>query len=285
MSTFARLGPLTYLDFEQGLGSLKRLWIGLFTFLGRLSYEAADEILTLCPGNRQLQIELGACPEKIRVVPNGVDSGAYAPVYEARQERRRQGVGRPTAGFVGRLVPIKDIKTWLRAARLVANQLPEVEFLLAGPTSEDPDYFAECQELTRMLGLEGQVQFLGRRDIAGVLPLMDALALTSLSEGMPLAVLEAFAAGVPVVATEVGACRDLIFGQSDPDRQLGPAGFLTRTISPAETAAAIRRLLVDRALNRQLGDTGRRRVAAFYRRHDLFATYRDLYRKYGGHRL
>lgn len=274
-----------HFSYEQGLGQLKRLWIGLFTFLGLLSYEAADSILTLYPGHRRLQTELGARPEKIRVVPNGVDPDEYAAAYDARQERRRHGGGPPIAGFIGRIVPIKDIKTLLRAARLLVNQLPEVEFLLAGPTTEDPDYFAECQELTRRLGLEGRVRFLGMRQIADVLPLMDALVLTSLSEGMPLVILEAFAAGVPVVATEVGACRDLIFGESDPDKRLGQAGFITRTLAPVETAQAMCRLLGDRALNRQLGDTGRQRVATFYRRAAVFDAYRALYTEYGGHRV
>jgi glycosyltransferase involved in cell wall biosynthesis len=103
------------------------------------------------------------------------------------------------------------------------------------------------------------------------------LVLTSFSEGQPLVILEANAAGVPVIASDVGACRELLEGRSEPDRKLGPSGIVTRLAAPEETAAAITRLARDPRLRRRMGASGRRRVAAFYRKCATVSAYRALY--------
>ena len=94
-------------------------------------------------------------------------------------------------------------------------------------------------------------------------------------------ILEAHARGVPVIATDVGACRELIEGREAADREIGPSGFVTRVAAPKETAAALVKLARDPRLRRRLGAAGWRRVAAYYQRRGMLAAYRALYASMG----
>jgi glycosyltransferase involved in cell wall biosynthesis len=127
------------------------------------------------------------------------------------------------------------------------------------------------------LGLGSVIRFEDTLPIERIYPELDIVALTSFSEGQPLVILEANAAGIPVVASDVGACRELLEGQSEVDRRIGPSGIVTRLAAPEETAAAIARLARDPELRRRMGAAGRRRVATFYRKSDTVSSYRALY--------
>lgn len=260
----------------QGLGYLKELWTRCFGFMGRAAYEAADAITTLYDGNRRMQIEHGAPPEKIQVIPNGIDVEELGKLAAARASAS----ARPTVGFVGRLVPIKDVKTLIRATKIAVAAIPDLEVLIAGPTDEDPAYTRECMDLVASLELGGHVRFLGKQDVARVYPRIDVLALSSISEALPLVILEAQAAGVPVVATDVGACRELLGGRGREDRALGPSGLLVAIADPEEMAGALVRLLRDPALRARLAAAGGARVGRYYRQSDIIERYRALYRRH-----
>jgi len=146
-----------------------------------------------------------------------------------------------------------------------------------GPDDEDPAYARRCRRLVTRLGLERTIRFEHTLPIERIYPEIDILVLTSFSEGQPLVILEASAAGIPVVASDVGACRELLEGHSDIDRRMGPSGIVTRLAAPEETAAAIARLARDPELRRLMGATGQRRVAMCYRKSATVATYRTLY--------
>ena len=178
-------------------------------------------------------------------------------------------------GFVGRLVPIKDLITLVRACSL-ATKVVELNVSFFGPIDEDPRYARRCRRLVAKLGLERTIRFVEARPIEHIYPEIDVLVLTSFSEGQPLAILEANAAGIPVVATDVGACRELLEGRSDADRRIGPSGIVTRLAAPEETAAAIVRLARDPELRRVMGAAGQRRVTTFYRKSATVSSYRAL---------
>ena len=107
---------------------------------------------------------------------------------------------------------------------MLCRDNPEVEALIMGPEDEDPAYAAECRQLAADLGLNGNLRFTGRVRLDDYLPRIDAIVLTSISEAQPLTVLEAGAAGIPSVVTDVGACRELILGRADEEPRLGPGG-------------------------------------------------------------
>ena len=190
----------------------------------------------------------------------------------------RPAIPPPVLGLVGRVVPIKDIKTFVRAMRTVVAEIPEAEGWIVGPDDEDPRYADECRALARSLGLERAVRFLGFRPAEEVLPQLGLGVLTSISEALPLFVLESFAAGVPVVATDVGSCRALVEGGDAADRARGVAGAIAPFAAPEALARAAVELLRDPARWRRAAAAGVARVEALYTRDQMFTEYRALYR-------
>jgi glycosyltransferase involved in cell wall biosynthesis len=264
-----RQAPLTL---RAGPGFFKELWSRLFYRLARLTYAYADLIVTIFEGNRAAQIEDGADPARTLVVPNGVNLADFGDVVPGPR-----APGAFTVGFVGRIVPIKDVKTFLRAFRIVAEALPGARARLVGPDDEDEEYAGECRALAATLGIADRVEFTGRAEVREHYPDLDVVVLTSLSEGLPLVMLEAYAAGLPVVASDVGACRELVLGRDAEDRALGPAGLVTGIADPAATADAILTLARDPGLRGEMGEAGRARVRRSYDEADLVRSYRGIY--------
>ena len=262
---------------RPGTNPLKEMWINFFVTLGKATYDACDEIITLFGGNVDLQHSLGANPEITGVIPNGVAIDNYAKM---REDRDPEGSRALRVGFVGRVVPIKDVKCLVRACGMVHRAMPDVEFWLAGPTDEDEAYFAECQQLTRMLGIEEKLTFMGMQNVKDVYPKIDVMVLTSISEGQPLTILEAACAGVPSVATDVGACSELLNGRTDEDKALGPGGLVTGVGAPDQTAEAILNILRDGDLRRRMAESGIARTEQFYRQSQVLDRYRKVYRRH-----
>jgi glycosyltransferase involved in cell wall biosynthesis len=255
---------------------LKTWWTRMFQFMSRFTYNMADCIISITQSNQQYQLRDGADPDKLRLIPNGINTSRLSALHRKPAGDRSAF----TIGFVGRVVPIKDVKTFIQAVKIISMAIPEVSALILGPTDEDEDYFRECQELVTLLELTDIVKFSGQCNVLEYYPQIDVLALTSLSEGQPLVILEANCAGIPVVASDVGACRDLLEGVTPEDRRLGPSGLLTLPASPQQTAEAVIRLWKDESQREQMAHAGRERVSRFYREEDVYAAYRDLYQNY-----
>ena len=250
-------------------------WARQFEALARICYRYADAAYTLFGGNVTLQRRDGLPPEKANVVPNGIDLTRFGA---AAQKRRERPADHPfTIGFVGRVCPIKDIKTFVYAMRLVADQAPDVDVRLMGPWDEDPEYAEQCRALVSSLELDDVLAFEGRVNVAEELSSLDVLVLTSISEAQPLVILEAGAAGVPIVATDVGSCRELLLGRDAEDRAFGQGGFVTPIATPSATAEAVLRFVRDRALADTFGENLRKRVFANYAQSDMVAAYREIY--------
>lgn len=261
---------------QPGANPLKEMWLNFFVTLGQLTYAACDEIITLFGGNAELQKQLGAEAKRVRVIPNGVETQVFAPL---RARRRSYADRPPRVGFVGRVVPIKDVKTLLKAFGVAQRHMSELELWVVGPTDEEPSYFAECEELARRLGLQ-RFRFLGMQDVKEIYPQIDLLVLTSISEGQPLTILEAACAGVPTVATDVGACRELLEGRTVDDQALGSSGRVTRVGMPQDTAEAIVEIMSDHALREQMMAAGIQRVERYYRQEQVIRRYNDIYEQY-----
>ncbi|MGH7349685.1 MAG: GT4 family glycosyltransferase PelF, partial [Candidatus Rokuibacteriota bacterium] len=264
-----RQAPMTLV---AGPGFFKELWTRLFERLSRITYAHADRIVTIFEGNRQAQIRDGADPAKTLVVPNGLDVEPLAAL-----PRVAAAPGEFRVGFVGRVVPIKDVKTFIRAFKIVSEALPGASAVIAGPGDEDLEYLAECRTLAATLGVTERVEFTGRVDVKEIYPRIDALVLTSISEGLPLVILEAAAAGIPVVSTDVGACRELLEGRLPADRALGASGLVTGLADPGATAQAVLSLARDAGLREEMGRAARARVRAHYQETGLIRSYREIY--------
>lgn len=265
----------TGLQIEKPARDLKDMWVDTFISYSHASYEAASRILTLYCGNQQYQVEDGAQPEKLGVIPNGIDFERYSAAALNR------GAHPPTVALIGRVVPIKDVKTYIRAIAIVRDAVPDVQALLLGPTDEDPRYFAECQNLVHHLGLQNYFTFAGPVQVADYLGRLDAVVLTSISEAQPLVILEAGAAGVPSVVTDVGACREMIYGDRREKELLGAGGEVTPLANPTATAHALVRLLTDPAHWDRSSRAIRERVRKYYDKPALDCAYRELYEHWG----
>ena len=250
----------------------RALWIRFFEWLGRTCYQAADPIIALYEANRQRQIQDGADAARTRLIPNGVDLARFRPLRSQRPARVP-----PVLCLIGRVVPIKDVKTFIRAMRRVVNVLPEAEGWIAGPEDEDPGYAEECRNLVESLGLAGKVRFLGFQKVDALLPRVGLTILSSISEALPLVILEGFAAGVPTVATDVGSCRQLVEGLAGEDRALGTAGAIVGIADPLALADAAVALLTDEARWRAASAAAIARVERFYTDEMMFAAYREVY--------
>ena len=257
------------------IGYLRQLWIRFFESLGRMCYEASDDIVSLYEANRLRQIADGAPAARTQSVPNGID----LPRLSALRALRAPGDPPPVLCLLGRVVPIKDVKTFIRALRVVVNRMPQVEGWIAGPEDEDPEYAEECRALAGSLGIAHKVKFLGFQKIDALLPKVGLLVLSSISEALPLVVLEGYAAGVPSVATDVGSCRQLIYGLEGEDAALGASGRVVGIADPTALAAAAIELLSDPAAWKAAQAAGIARVERYYTQDRMFDSYRALYRK------
>jgi glycosyltransferase involved in cell wall biosynthesis len=259
-------------DGPDGTGFARRMWMRLFEGLGRITYASADTVIALFEGSRQRQIRDGAIAERTRIIPNGVDLMRFRQLRAKRPPRAP-----PTLGFIGRVVPIKDVKAFVRAVKAASAVRPDLEGWIVGPTGEDPAYAAECLQLAAALGLENRLKFIGFRKPEDVLPDIGVLVLTSISEGLPLVVPEAFASGVPVITTDVGACRELVEGRTAEDRALGSAGAVVPIADPDAVARAALELLQDEDRYRAAQRAAVQRVERYYSEELVFGAYRQIY--------
>jgi glycosyltransferase involved in cell wall biosynthesis len=212
----------------------------------RRIYRRAQHIIAVSSAIRQRLIERDAVPqERITVIHNAVIPAPDAPP-SALPDDLREG---PLVGVVARLQPEKGVADFLKAAARVSAAFPEARFLVAGDGPLREELFA----LAEHLGVGERVRFLGyRADARALIGLLDVLVVPSLTEGAPLIVLEAMAAGIPVVASAVGGIPDQI--RHDKEGLLVPAG------DPAALGDALLELLQDPARARSLGEAGRLRA-------------------------
>ncbi len=250
----------------------RQLWIKFFEALGRAAYDASDSITALYETNRLRQVADGADEKKTQSIPNGIDIAAYKPLRALRP-----ATPPPVMCLIGRVVPIKDVKTFVRAMRTVVNRMPEAEAWIAGPEDEDPSYAKECHSLVEGLGLQDKVKFLGFQKLTDVLPKIGLVVLSSISEALPLVILEGYAAGVPTVSTDVGSCRQIIYGNGPEDEALGPSGRVVGIADPQALATAALELLTDADAWNAAAQAGIQRVERYYSLEMMIGLYRKVY--------
>lgn len=260
---------------KKNLSYFKEWWKKIFHFFSKVSYDRADVITTLYNGNKLKQINYGAEEEKIEIIPNGIRLEDYSEIARAKKTNEK-----PAVALIGRVVPIKDIKTFIKSIAFVKNQVEDFVVYIMGPTDEDEDYYEDCKRLVALLNLEKYIIFTGRVDIKEYFLKVDLLVLSSISEGQPMVILEGYAAKIPTVATDVGGCSELINGSTKKDQELGPGGLVVPFGKPEELGKAISRLLNNHDERKQMGENGFLRVKEYYQENMTVTNYMNVYNRY-----
>lgn len=217
---------------------------------------------------------VGAAPYNLVTVYNGIDPKRYGPSEEETQKgpnvRTQLGIANTASvvGTVGSLYPVKGHTNLLKAAAQVVKVFPGIVFLIIGKGG----LLSQLQDEAAQLKIESSIRFLGfRDDIPELLQAMDIFVLPSLSEGVPLSLLEAMAAGKPVVATHVGGNPEVVVDEE--------TGFLVQPNDPGNLASRIIVLLKDKPLALKLGVNGQQRLRENFSLERMVNAYRDLYQE------
>ncbi|MCT4596069.1 MAG: GT4 family glycosyltransferase PelF [Anaeromicrobium sp.] len=251
-------------------GYFKDMWIKFFYNLSHCAYNKANRVISLSEKNKHMQVEIGCPMEKIHVIPNGIDVSKFSHIPGKDTNHKHINIG-----AVLRLVPIKDVKTMIRAFYMVKEEIKNAKFYIMGPTDEDKEYYKECVNLVKNLNLEDLI-FTGRINIKEYLGKMDILVLSSISESQPLAILEGFACRKPFVSTDVGSCKELIYGED----HYGQAGFVVPLMNYERLSKEIIKLCKNKDLRLRMGTNGYDRVVNLYTFHKFIKEYKDLYNSF-----
>lgn len=253
---------------QPGITKRSTLWSA--RLCAQLSHVLPARIVCCAEAARTAHSAQGYDFAKMLVIPNGFDLAAFRPNPEARLSVRQElglGAGARLIGLVARFNPVKDHRTFLRAARLLREQAPDVHFLLCGE-----EVTPSNTRLMAWLAEDGLVDcchLLGQRtDIPRIQASLDIASLSSVGEGLPLVIGEAMACGVPCVVTDVGDAGLIVGGTG----RVVPAG------DPAALAAGWRALLDMGVSGRNhLGQLARHRIATHFELSVTAARYAALY--------
>jgi sugar transferase (PEP-CTERM/EpsH1 system associated) len=221
-----------------------------------------------------LRESVGIAPAKVVCIPNGIDIERYAGAAGSRELRSLLGAFAPPGTLavinVGRLDPVKDQAGLIAAFKLLCDSSPATAARLRLVIVGEGACRNDLETQIARLRLHGQVRLLGdRKDVPEILAECDVFALSSVAEGIPLTLLEAMAAGLPIVATRVGGVGEVVVD--------GVTGTLVEPSNPAALAHALRGYVEDESRRGQRGDAGRQRVEQRFSLPAMLAGYTSLY--------
>lgn len=240
-----------------------------YSTMERIASHWCDRVITVSEFHRNWALELGMCsPDKIVAIPNGIaDPGRHSNVDFVQLRRQLQ---KRNGDFlilcVGRLAPDKGLEYLIEAAAAMPQMERRLQIVIAGdgPAREQLERFAA------KLGVIDRVSFIGfREDVADLLAACDLVVLPSVREGLSIALLEAMAAGKPIVATSIGSQREVALHAE--------VGLFVRPADAISLAEAILRLAADQTLMTRLGNNARAIYESFYTEDRMLRSYRRLY--------
>ncbi|MFQ5851941.1 MAG: glycosyltransferase family 4 protein [Candidatus Binatia bacterium] len=270
MSTMAaaaltRIPCVCTLRVTRGLTRRERVWVPF-----------VRHFIAVSESTRQAYVRSGIPEHRIQKILDGIDLERFSPTRHQPRDGMPEGISsapnRLTVGLVSRLIPVKGIEEFLRAARHVVDRFPAVQFLIVGgDTTPDGRYDQLLKALTSELRLTDHVMFTGwRADLDAITPLFDIAAQASKYwEGLGISLLEAMACGKPAVATSIGGVTEVV--------EDGQTGLL---VSPGDSTAlgeALLNLLRDESLRRRMGDAARRRVEQHFDQRRLVKEVERVY--------
>jgi glycosyltransferase involved in cell wall biosynthesis len=240
----------------------KMLFSNFYRAIALAAYHAADRVVPVCEYNARWERELGVDETKIQVIRNGVDPNRFSAGYLPQV--------RPTISWVGRIHPLKDLLTLIRAVRLSVTFAPTMLCRVFGP-DHDPEYAARCRAVVHEADLTETIIFEGPTDDpVSVYHSSDVVVLSSISEGFPYAVVEAMMCGRPVVSTDVGGVSEA----------LGDPSLVAEPQNASSLAQALTNQLSRSAADRNaLGMALRQRALDEFSEARFLASYDGLYRE------
>ena len=227
-----------------------------FNSLVKTSYKYSDEVTSVCQDHIEHQRKIYSEIEP-KVVYNGIDVKKFNFNFKESSEQL-------SVGTVSRITPIKDQLTLIRSIPEVLAK-NDAMFYIVGDV-QDQEYYDECIQLSRELGIEENVEFTGFQDSSKWYPRFDVFILPSLSEGFPLTLLEAMSTGTPCVATNVGGVPEIL-----------EKSFLIDKWDPSALAGKISWLLEDADLRRKIAQRGRETVKNKFSEEKMVSDYVEIY--------
>jgi polysaccharide biosynthesis protein PelF len=248
---------------ENAPHPVKVLILSFFRSLAGAAYLISDALAPHSSYNRRWQLRNGADPRRMWTMYNGVSPDDFPLATGEPAE--------PTIVFMGRIDPLKDLHTLVRAFAVVRQQVPNARLRIYGGTPAiNRDYHESCVKLVEELGLVDSATFEGRVDNpVNAYHAGSVVALTSISEGFPYTVVEAMACGRTVVCTNVGGVSEAV----------ADAGIVVPPRDIAGVAAACVRLLTDDDLRHRLAGLARGRVMQQFTLQQSLDAYRELYER------
>jgi glycosyltransferase involved in cell wall biosynthesis len=248
---------------------VKALMLGFYRELNSEGYRQADLITPCNQYNRRWEERGGADATRIRTVYNGVDPYAF-PAAGPEPEV-------PTLSWCGRIDPIKDLETLIRAYAFMRQELPALRLRLFGPVPAGcEEYKLRLEKLAAELGVADGISWEGRiSEVARAYAAGSVVMLSSISEGFPFSIIEAMSCGRTTVSTDVGGVREAV----------GDAGLVVPPREPETMARATLALLRDDARRAELGRLSRKRVVEKFTLHQSVDGFRHIYRELAGQPL
>lgn len=270
----------------------------LHSSMRQMIYERCDISSYLYEDIALESVKLGSHANKIRIVPNGVSLAKFQQVRLAQVQRqflRDQFINlqkllqyhstisnfKWQLTFIGRVVPVKGVLDLLETmAQLRSNGFQHFQLNIVGPVDVDPQYFKNCLKKIDYLKLNDFVAFHGEQDVSDFLKTADLLIMSSLSEVMPLVVLEGMACGLPIVGTHMGAMKQMIeepIQQSNSENHIGPAGIIVPIQDAQAMATSILTILSQQTIYQEFSQNGPLRIRQSYEDFKVLGLYRNLY--------
>jgi len=224
-------------------------------------YKYSDRVVP--PSSRHVAIEtgLGLPIGKIKIIRNGIEVDKFVP-----GPLRNGSI--PAVGCFARVVSIKGIEVLIEAARIILEK-QKADFFVLGEVQEE-DYYQECLKLVERVGIGDRFKFMGHVNTLDWYRKVDIFTLSSHSEGVPYALLEAMSCGLPSVCTAVGGVPDILTDGT---------GYLVPPNQPEQLADKLGLLIADRDLRRQMGEKASRVANEKYDVRDMAANFEKLYRE------
>ena len=253
-----------YLNLNQSIPSLfvRKFLYRLMGAVVKVNFHYADLVSPVCEFNARWERWWGVPPEKIKVIYNGADPQKFHPTPPVRKER-------PQVMSMGLIFPLKGQLDLIKASIIVREKIPDVEFIFYGKPS-DENYFAQCEALVKKHQLENTINFAGfTSEPWRAYSEADVVAMASISEGFPFAIIEAMLSSATIVSTDVGGVREAI----------ADTGLLVRASQPQQMADAILKLLLMSESERsQYGKKALARSLKLFTQEIFLTQHREVYR-------